>query len=108
MALRGSSYTRPGTYTISVHLRGHVRSAWFADEQAPQGWERISDNEIEATEVKRYVFQVGTALDETEPPSFGVSYTIDAAPAPGASVRAPIRVLGAEKPGLVPIALTGC
>lgn len=91
-------FTRPGTYTISVHLRGYVRTA--EPSEAPQGWKRISDSEVEASEVKRYVFQVGTALDETEPPSFGVSYTIDAAPAAGASVGAPIRVLGAEKPSL--------
>ena len=94
-------FTQPGTYTISVHLRGNVRT----DGPGGEDWEPISGSKngprvVETSEVKRYVFQVGTALDETEPPSFGVSYTIDAAPAAGASVGAPIRVLGAEKPSL--------
>ena len=91
-------FTQPGTYTISVHLRGAVRQA--APSGAGDDWEPISGSVVETSEVKRYVFQVGAALDETEPPSFGVSYTIDAAPSAGDSVGAPIRVLGAEKPTL--------
>ncbi|MXW95738.1 MAG: hypothetical protein F4110_07195 [Acidimicrobiaceae bacterium] len=59
-------------------------------------WEPISNNRTETSEVRRYVIQVGDRLEEVEPPSFGVSFTIDAPPAAGTKVGAPIQVLGKD------------
>jgi len=89
-------FTKAGTYEISVHLRGNVRQADNPPAGAGDDWEPISDNVTETNEVGRYVIQVGDRLEEVEPPSFGVSFTIDAPPAAGTKVGAPIRVLGKD------------
>ncbi len=89
-------FTRAGTYEIWVQLLGNVRQ----DDNPPAGagddWEPISNNRTETSEVRRYVIQVGDRLEEVEPPSFGVSFTIDAPPAAGTKVGAPIQVLGKD------------
>ena len=72
-------FTTPGTYEIWVHLLGHVRHP----ENPPADWEPISGNITETSEVKRYVIQVGSELEEVEPPQFGVNYSIpENSPAP--------------------------
>lgn len=89
-------FTKPGTYVISVHLIGWVRQNSNGLDNAPDGWARISPNETETSEVKRYVIQVGSELDETEPPKFGVSRSVSENSDAGTSVGDPIRLFGAE------------
>ena len=89
-------FTKAGTYAIWVHLRGNVRKADNPPADAGDNWKPISANETETNEVRRYVIQVGDRLEEVEPPSFGVSFTIDAPPAAGTKVGAPIQVLGKD------------
>ena len=68
-------FTKAGTYAISVQLQGWVRQA--RPDGAGRDWLPISSKVTETSEVKRYVIQVGTQLDENEPPRFGYRYTID-------------------------------
>ena len=67
-------FTKPGTYALSVHLQGWVRRARPTD--SGRDWLPISSNDTETSEVKRYVIQVGTKLDENEPPVFGLNLTV--------------------------------
>ena len=87
-------FTKAGTYQISVHLLGYVRSS------APTGqedtWQRISQNETETSEVRTYVFQVGDTLAEVEPPMFGVVRSVAENSGGGTAVGDPIRLFGAE------------
>ena len=89
-------FTKPGTYEIWVHMLGYVRQAGNPPPGAGADWEPINGNKTETSEVKRYVIQVGSELNEVEPPSFGVSFTIDERPAAEANVGTPIQVFGAE------------
>lgn len=66
-------FTKGGTYQISAHLQGFVRSTKPAG--AGSDWKAVSTNEDETSEVKTYVFQIGTPLVEMEPPVFGVAIT---------------------------------
>ena len=64
-------FTKPGTYVISVELQGYVRKDKPAGASA--NWRPVSDGETETSEVREYVIQVGSELNETEPPIFGVT-----------------------------------
>ena len=46
------AFTKPGTYEISVQLKGHVRQKALAG--APAGWKPISSKKVETSEVGRY------------------------------------------------------
>ena len=87
-------FTKAGTYQISVHLLGYVRSS------APEGqegtWQAISQNDTETSEVRTYVFQVGDTLAEVEPPMFGVVRSVAENSSGGTPVGDPIRLFGAE------------
>ena len=93
-------FTKKGSYTISAHLQGFVRGEEDKPSAAGEDWEPISSKYDETSEIKEYVFQVGDKLDETEPPMFGVSRNVHEDAAAGAHVGEPIRVFGAEVPGL--------
>ena len=62
------AFTKPGTYVISVQLKGQVRTE---DDPRPAGvaadWAPISENIVETTEVREYVFQVGPLTLNHEP-----------------------------------------
>ena len=83
-------FTQPGTYEIWVHLQGWVR------HEPPTGagpdWRPISEYTTVTSEVKRYVFQVGDTLEETEPPRFGVSGSVAENSPGGTPVGDPITV----------------
>ena len=89
-------FTQPGTYELSVHLLGYVRRT--APSGADADWEPISGNQTiaETSEVKRYVIQVGSRLDEVEPPKFGVTRSIPENSAAGTEVGDTIQLFGAE------------
>lgn len=102
-------FTKPGTYIISVHMKGFVRQAGNPQLDAPRGWMPISGNRTvaETSEVKQYVFQVGDTLVEVEPPSFGVSFSVDAAPVAGDSIGSPIQVIGKDSRVSLQYSLSG-
>lgn len=87
-------FTQPGTYEISVHLQGWVRHDRPLD--AGEDWRPISEYRTETSEVKRYVIQVGSALDEVEPPRFGVNRSVAENSPAGTRVGNPITVFPAE------------
>ena len=89
-------FTDEGTYEIWVELVAYVRQADNQPDDAPDGWVPISANDTETSEVRRYVIQVGAALDEVEPPMFGVVRSIRENAVAGTAVGAPIRLFGAE------------
>ena len=84
-------FTKPGTYLLWVHLLGDVR-----EPPAGANWNAISSNETETSEVYRYTIQVGTPLDEIEPPIFGVNLMVDENSPGGVEVGDPIPVYNAD------------
>ena len=91
-------FTKPGTYVLSVHLEGYVRKINPHKPIDPEyaDWKRISGNDIETSEVKRYTIQVGEALDEIEPPIFGVNFSVGENSPGGVKVGDPILVYNAD------------
>ena len=86
------AFTKPGTYEISVQLKGHVRTK---SDPAPAGagtdWKPISDKAVETSEVMRYVFQIGP-LTLNEDPAFEVERSVQENSAIGTVVGKPIPV----------------
>ena len=68
------AFTKPGTYVISVQLKGHVRKD--APAGAAADWEPISDDNVVTSEVKQYTFHVGT-LTLNEEPAFQVERSVE-------------------------------
>ena len=83
------AFTKPGTYEISVQLKGHVRKDAPAD--AGDDWEPISEKRVETSEVERYVFQIGP-LTLNEEPIFEVMRSVEEHSAAGTPVGDPIPV----------------
>ena len=92
-------FTRPGTYVLEVHLQGFVRTEPPPpdhDDYDPN-WKRIDSSDVSKTgEVKRYVFQVGDQLEETEPPLFGVNLSVAENSPGGTKVGGPVPVYNAD------------
>ena len=84
-------FTQPGTYEISVHLQG-----WVHHPEEGEDWQPISEDDTETSEVKRYVIQVGSELEEVEPPRFGVNRSVAENSPTGTPVGGPITVFPAE------------
>ena len=84
-------FTKPGTYLLWVHLLGEVKQPG-----ANEDWKPISDNKTETSEVYRYTIQVGSELDETEPPIFGVNLGVPENAPAGIRVGRPIPIYNAE------------
>ncbi len=84
-------FTKPGTYLLWVHLLGDVKKP-----EEGENWKPISSNETETSEVYRYTIQVGSDLDETEPPIFGVNRKVGENSFGGTKVGDPIPVYNAE------------
>ena len=82
-------FTEPGTYLLWVHLLGDVKKHSEKSED-------ISSNDTETSEVYRYTIQVGSELDEIEPPIFGVNLMVDENTPGGVKVGDPIPVYNAE------------
>ena len=76
-------FTKAGTHQISGHLFGWVDKL---DEQAGEAWKPISQNTIETSEVRTYVFQVGDTLAAVEPPMFDVVLSVYSLEGEGAEV----------------------
>ena len=85
-------FTKEGTYVISVELQGYVRDADNKPADAGDDWKPISDNVTETSEVKEYVIQVGSKLNETEPPLFELSRSLNENSAAGTNVGKPVSV----------------
>lgn len=88
------AFTKPGTYIVSVQLKGHVRQenphkSGHADYDPK--WERISKKDVETSEVMQYVFQVGP-LTLNEEPIFETMRSVEEDSAIGAPVGDPIPV----------------
>ena len=71
-------FSHPGTYTLGVHVKGHVRQ-FEPDNAGPEwdDWEKITDEDTTVTsEVVKYTFQVGP-LTVNEAPAFGVKRSVE-------------------------------
>ena len=73
------AFTKPGTYVISVQLKGHVRQTnphHPGDEGYDPDWQRISEDDVVTSEVGQYVFQIGP-LTLNEEPAFEVERSVE-------------------------------
>lgn len=92
-------FTDPGTYEIWVEMVAYVRkeNPFPLDLPIQHGnWRPVSGNVTETSEVRRYVIQVGDALDEVEPPTFGVNYSIAENSAAGTALGPAIPIFESE------------
>ena len=83
-------FTKPGTYKIGAQLKGHVRQTNPGnpnDLDYDPNWERISDKNVETSDVQPYTFHVGLMADiavtisadnETPEPGTNVDFTVTA------------------------------
>ncbi len=99
-------FTEPGTYLLWVHLLGDVRDEDHKLAGAGADWKPISASDTETSEVYRYTIQVGSDLDETEPPIFGVNLSVQENVPGGTKVGDPIPVYNADA-GVLYYDLTG-
>ncbi len=90
-------FTKPGTYVLQVHLKGHVRQSkpegWKTEINGP--WKALTADKTVTSEVKRFVFQVGD-LHINDQPHFGVSRTVKAGSAANTNVGDPIPLYGVD------------
>ena len=99
-------FTGKGTHLLSVHLQGFVRRDKPAD--AGEDWKPISRSYGDKTgEVKRYTIQVGDKLNETEPPLFEFSRSLNENSAGGTNVGKPVSVRYEGKDTNLSFSLTG-
>lgn len=91
------AFTKPGTYIISVQLKGHVRRN--APPVTGPGWEPVSDANVVTSEVQRYSFQVGS-LTLNKEPYFEVARSVDENSAIGTLVGTPIPVYQGDNDSL--------
>lgn len=68
------AFTKPGTYVISVQLKGYVRKD--APAGAKKNWTPITEKTVVTSEVERYVFQIGP-LTLNEEPAFVVERSVE-------------------------------
>ena len=85
------AFTRPGTYIVSVQLKGHVRAEGDRSADAASDWKPISDKSVETSEVMQYVFQVGDLILNEEP-IFDVERSVEEHSATSTPVGDPIPV----------------
>ncbi len=91
-------FTKPGTYIVQVHLKGHVRqskpSGW--DDNPLNGpWKPLTPDKTVTSEVKRFVFQVGD-LHINAQPHFGYHATVYRLARYNTKVGSPIPVFGSD------------
>lgn len=87
-------FTKPGTYVISVQLKGHVRQSnplAPGDDGYDKNWQRISRDNVVTSEVERYTFQIGP-LTLNKEPSFVVERSVEEHSANDTLVGSPIPV----------------
>lgn len=95
-------FTEPGTYVLSIHLKGHVRQNKPSDwNDAQDGtWKRLDAADKTVTSVPRqYVFQVGNVGTDDQP-HFGALSTVRANAAARSQVGADIPMFGTDGSGL--------
>ena len=91
-------FTKPGTYVLEVHLKGHVRqnkpANWIDADRGT--WKKLDAVDKTVTSVPhRYVFQVGD-LHVNAQPHFGHHRTVDYLSPGGTKVGDPIPVYGTD------------
>ena len=86
-------FTKPGTYVLSVHLKGHVRQEKPALFDGI--WERRTPDETVTSVPRQYVFHVGD-LHINDQPHFGVSRTVTAGSPANTYVGDAIPVYGVD------------
>ena len=88
------AFTKPGTYVISVQLKGHVRQENphdSTDADYDANWKPVSEDNVVTSEVRQYVFQIGD-LTLNHEPGFMVERSVDENSAAGTLVGEPITV----------------
>ena len=87
-------FTKPGTYVVSVQLKGHVRQAnpHNAGDEGYATWKAISDNSVVTSEVRQYVFQIGSLTLNHDPVFSAKQRSVKENSAVGTAVGDPIPV----------------
>lgn len=95
------AFTKPGTYVISVQLKGHVRqrNPHDAADKGYETWMPISTNLVETSTVEQYVFQIGP-LTLNEDPAFVVERSVEEHSANDTLVGDPIPVYQGDEDDL--------
>ena len=96
------AFTKPGTYVISVQLKGHVRQYnphTPGDEGYDADWEPISSKKVETSEVGRYTIHVGP-LTLVEQPTFQVERSVRENSPAGTQVGNPVAMHNPSKSAL--------
>ena len=107
------AFTKPGTYVISVQLKGHVRQTnphEATHQDYDENWKPISGDSTVTSEVKRYTFHVG-ALTLNDEPAFQVERSVEEHSADDTLVGAPVGVYQGdpekEEPDTLTYSLSG-
>lgn len=92
-------FTQQGTYKVGSHLEGFVRGEKYKLDSSGADWKPISSKVDETSDVKQYVFQVGSDLNETEPPLFELRRSLKENSPAGTNVgkAIPVRYEGNKK-----------
>ena len=86
-------FTKPGTYVLSVHLKGHVRQSKPANFVG--SWEKRTPEKTVTSVPHRYVFQVGD-LHINDQPHFGAVRSVTAGTPAGRPVGDVIALYGRD------------
>ena len=95
-------FTKPGTYEISVQLKGHVRQEnphEPHEEDYDPKWKPISADRVVTSEVERYTFQIGP-LTLNEEPTFVVERSVEELSVVGTPAGDPIPVYQGDEDDL--------
>ena len=90
-------FTQPGTYAVSVHIKGHMRQSqptgW--DDTKDGTWKRLTTDTTVTSQVKQYTIRVGD-LKLNDQPRFVIADTLPERSPAGTNVGSPIRVADAD------------
>ncbi len=88
-------FTKPGTYELEVQLNGHTRQDRPDNLPEDELWHPVSEELIVTSEVRRYVFRVGTLTLDEQPMFKAPDRKIPENSPAGTNVGHPVPVTGA-------------
>ena len=88
-------FTQPGTYELSLQLNGQVREERPADLPEDEVWHPVSEELVVTTEVKQYIFRVGSLAVDEQPMFKAPDRQIPENSPAGTNVGHPVPVTGA-------------
>lgn len=93
-------FTKPGTYELSVHINAHVRRDRPDDLPDDEVWHPASEERLVTSEVKQYIFQVGSLSLNEQPMFRAPDSSVPENSAAGTLVGSPVPVFQADSDAL--------